>query len=169
MANSDINDMTINNIQQHIEAKNNKNEIDNRYNYAQSKLEEIKELERVTVKAKTVKRPSDIVNEKYTTGVFRSEANAQLDNINEPANDKSINAADYIKNNIQAIEVQNGQFVNRKNMSLMTGQKWPIGIFINEAPANIVLLRTIRMQDVALIKFYEAGFIGVGRDRKSVV
>jgi hypothetical protein len=162
MANSDINDMTINNIQQHIEAKNNKNEIDNRYNYAQSKLEEIKELERVTVKAKTVKRPSDIVNEKYTTGVFRSEANAQLDNINEPANDKSINAADYIKNNIQAIEVQNGQFVNRKNMSLMTGQKWPIGIFINEAPANIVLLRTIRMQDVALIKFYEAGFIGVG-------
>lgn len=162
IASSDAGDMALNNIQRRDEQGNNKNEIDKRYNDVQSKLEEIKELERVTVRAKTVKRPSDIVNEKYTTGVFRSEANAQLDNINEPANDKSINAADYIKNNIQAIEVQNGQFVNRKNMSLMTGQKWPIGIFINEAPANMVLLRTIRMQDVALIKFYEAGFIGVG-------
>ncbi|HWR33823.1 MAG TPA: hypothetical protein VN451_09860, partial [Chitinophagaceae bacterium] len=140
----------------------NKSEIENRHNYVQSKQVEIKELEKVTVKSKTTKRPVDLVSEKYTTGVFRTEANFQLDNINQPANDKSLNAVDYIKNNIQTIDIQGGQFVNRKNFSLMTGQKWSVGVFLNEAPANIGLLRNIRMQDVALIKFFEAGFVGAG-------
>jgi hypothetical protein len=49
-------------------------------------------------------------------------------------------------------------------MSLMSGRKWLVGVFLNESPSNIALLRTIRMQDVALIKFYEAGFVGVGSE-----
>jgi hypothetical protein len=44
----------------------------------------------------------------------------------------------------------------------LTGQKWAVGIFLNEEPTDISLLRTLRVQDVALIKFYEAGFVGVG-------
>ncbi len=44
----------------------------------------------------------------------------------------------------------------------MTGQKWPVGIFLDEIPADINQLRTLRMNDVALVKFYEAGFVGVG-------
>jgi len=47
-------------------------------------------------------------------------------------------------------------------MSLLTGQKWAVGIFVNEEPVDISYLRTLRVQDVALIKFYEAGFVGVG-------
>lgn len=161
--NSGIGDMlAFNNIQKHDWSFINRSEIDKRYSYVQSKQEAIKELEKVTVKSRTTKRPIDLVNEKYTTGVFRTEANFQLDNINQPANDKSLNAIDYIKNNVQSIDIQGGQFVNRKNFSLMTGQKWAVGIFLNEAPANIGLLRNIRMQDVALIKFFEAGFVGSG-------
>ncbi len=155
-------DMAKNNIERSAAVIQNKRDIDTRYQYVKSRLEQEKELEKVTVQAKSGKKPFDIVNEKYTTGVFRSPGKVNLDNINEPANDKSLNVVDYIKNSVQQIEIQGGRFVNRKNFSLMTGQKWAVGIFLNETPTDISLLRTIRVQDVALIKFYEAGFIGVG-------
>lgn len=151
-----------NNIERNTAAMQNKNEIDFRSQYIKSRLDEIKELEKVTIEARSKKLPYDIVNEKYTTGVFRSPGKVNLDNINEPANDKALNVVDYIKNRVQQIEIVGGQFVNRKNISLMTGQKWSVGVFLNEVPAQVSLLRTIRVQDVALIKFYEAGFVGVG-------
>lgn len=133
-----------------------------RQNYVQVQLDEIKELERVTVQAVTNKKPIDAVNEKYTTGVFKAPGKVNLDNINDPVNDKSMNAVDYIKNRIQQLEIQNNRFVNRKNMSLMTGQKWAVGIFLNEMPTDIFQLRILRAMDIALVKFYEAGFVGVG-------
>ena len=139
-----------------------KQEVNIRYGYVKSRLDEIKELERVTVHAVSNKQPIDIVNEKYTTGVFRSLGKVNIDNINQPANDKSMNAVDYIKNRIQQIEIQGGGIVNRKNMSLISGQKWAVGIFIDEAPASILQLRLLRADDLALVKFYEAGFVGVG-------
>ena len=140
----------------------NKEEVNSRYRYVQTRLDEVKELEKVVVKAKSGKKPIDIVNEKYTTGVFRTPGKVNLDNINEPANDRSMNVVDYIKNRIQQLELQGGQFVNRKNMSLMSGQKWLVGIFLNEVPTDINQLKILRADDISLVKFYEAGFVGVG-------
>ncbi|MBK9570534.1 MAG: hypothetical protein IPO53_11910 [Chitinophagaceae bacterium] len=37
-----------------------------------------------------------------------------------------------------------------------------MGIFLNEIPTDMIQLRVLRMDDIALIKFYEAGFVGVG-------
>ena len=115
--------------------------------------------------------------------VFREPGKINLDNINEPANDRSMNAVDYIKNRIQQVQLQGGQFCKQKNMSLMSGRNWAIGLFLNEQPVNIGLLRTIQVKDLALVKFYEAGFVGVGssypggaiavytteKDRKSII
>ncbi len=140
----------------------NKEEVDNRFQYVKTRLEEVKELENVDVKSKTSKKPIDIVNEKYTSGVFRAEGKVNIDNINDPSGDKSMSVVDYVKNRVQQIEIQGGRFVNRKNISLMSGQKWLVGLFLNEQPTEMSLLRTIRVKDVALIKFYEAGFVGVG-------
>ncbi|MBK8951948.1 MAG: hypothetical protein IPM85_06190 [Chitinophagaceae bacterium] len=124
--------------------------------------DKVKELENVDVRSTINKKPIDAVNEKYTTGVFKSMGKETIDNINEPANDKAMNAVDFIKNRIQQLELSSGGFVNRKNMSLMSGQKWAVGIFINEQPATIMQLRVLRADDIALVKFYEAGFVGVG-------
>jgi len=154
--------MLENSIARDIHSTQDKNELTTRNNFVKVQLDEIKELEKVTVQAKTNKKPIDQVNEKYTSGVFRSPGKVELDNINEPANDKSINVVDYVKNRIQQLELQGGRFVNRKNMSLMTGQKWVVGIFLDEVPTDINQLRILRMDDVALVKFYEAGFVGVG-------
>ena len=47
-------------------------------------------------------------------------------------------------------------------MSINTGRKWAVGIFLNEAPVNLTLLSTVLSKDIVLVKFYEAGFVGVG-------
>jgi len=154
--------MLYNMIIRDINPNTSKEEVNTRYDYLKSRLDETKELEKVTVQAKSNKKPIDIVNEKYTTGVFKSPGKVEIDNINNPANDKSINVVDYVKNRIQQLELQGGRFVNRKNISLMSGQKWAVGIFLDEVPADINQLRVLRMDDVALVKFYEAGFVGVG-------
>ena len=85
-----------------------------------------------------------------------------LDNVTQPANDKSGNALDFIKNRIQQVELQNGKFVSRKNFSLNSGQKWTVDVFIDESPANPAQLRNMRVDEIALVKYFEAGFVGVG-------
>ena len=139
-----------------------KQEVNTRYGYVKSRLGEIKELEKVTVRTNSNKMPVDEVNEKYTSGVFRAEAKVSIDNINQPANDRTINAFDYVKNRILQLEIQGGRLVNRKNFSLGSGQKLAVGVFIDEAPADIFQLRLLRVEDLALVKFFEAGFVGVG-------
>ena len=139
----------------------NRNEIDKREAFLKEGAA-VKELPNVNIESKSNKKPIDEVNEKYTTGLFKEMGKVNLDNINEPVNDKSMDVVDYIKNRIQQVDLQGGNFVNRKNMSLMTGQKWLIGIFVNEQPVNMSYLRTIRAKDVAMVKFYDAGWVGVG-------
>jgi len=149
-------------IAKNVSVVQNKNEIDSRYRNAQGRLGEVKELEKVVLQSKSDKKPIDIVNEKYTNGVFRDPGKVNIDLINEPANDKSGNVVDYAKNRIQQLEIQNGIFVNRKTISLMSGKKWTVGLFIDETPTDMNQLRILRMDQVALIKFFESGFVGVG-------
>jgi hypothetical protein len=154
-------------IMQWAAAKNvmplqNKDEIALRYQQGKVKLEEVKELENVNVNASSSKKPIDAVNEKYTTGVFRGTAKESIDNINEPVNDRSINVIDFIKNRIQQVDFTGNNFVNRKNFSLLTGQRWLVGTFLNEQPVDIFMLRTLRAVDIALVKFFDAGFVGAG-------
>jgi hypothetical protein len=40
------------------------------------------------------------------------------------------------------------------------GKHFEVAIFLNESPAYVGILKTIRMDEVALIKFYDPGFIG---------
>jgi len=121
-----------------------------------------KQLETVTVQASSVKNPSDEVNEKYTTGAFRSEGKYSLDNVTKPTPNKTINPIDYSLNNIRTLEMQKGILVNQKTMSLASGTKWPVALFLNEAPADLAQLRNYRMDEIALIKFYDPGFVGAG-------
>jgi len=155
-------DFALNSFKMHLEKSGTNKELENRFRYTESTRSNVKELEKVIVESDRKKSPYDAVNEEYTTGVFRSDAKDVIDNINNPVTDKSINAVDFIKNRIQQVELGPGGFVNRKNMSLISGQKWAVGIFLNESQATIGLLQTIRAKDIALVKFFEAGFVGVG-------
>lgn len=142
----------------------NKEELNRRQQQVQIALDQVKELENVNVTAtgNSNKKPVDIVNDKYTTGAFRGPAKEVLDNTNDPVKDRSLNGVDYIKNRIQQVEYAGNRFVSRKNFSLMTGQKWPVAVFVNEQLADAMQLVTIRAVDIALVKYFDAGFVGVG-------
>jgi hypothetical protein len=165
-----------------------------------SKLDETKVLDPVVLKPKEYKRPIDEVNAKYTSGVFTSMGRVNIDNINDPENDRSLSVYDFTKRSVKQVIEEDGQFVNRRNFDLFNapttvqdfnaqktkdssraaeggspgsqdtyykidyskGKHFAIGIYLNESPAYVGILKTIRMDEVALIKFYEPGFIGSG-------
>lgn len=129
-------------------------------------------LENVTIKTKP-RRPTDIVNEKYTSAIFRDKGRIIADNITFPPNDRAMNGLDFVKNRITTVEVQRGTFINKKNFSLENHKDskgahdaemrfWEVGLFLNEMPVDIQQLKALRADQIALVKFYEAGFMGAG-------
>ncbi|HEX8314882.1 MAG TPA: hypothetical protein VF609_07815 [Flavisolibacter sp.] len=138
-------------------------EVARRYEFTKEGEEKVKELESITLQAKaTNKKPVEQVNEKFSSGAFRAMGKINIDNMNQPTPNKSINVVDFSLNQIRQLLIEGGQIVNIKNMSLGTGQKWPVAIFLDETPADISALRGFRMDEIALIKFYEPGFVGAG-------
>lgn len=135
-------------------------EINSRYQNSKSSISTPKDIQSVTLKAKTSKKPIDIVNEKYTTGVFRQMGKVNLDNINQPPSNTSMSVIDYIKNSIRQVQLEGGRFVNPKTMSLGSGVKWTVAVFIDAVPAEVTNLRALRMDEIAMVKFYDPGFVG---------
>lgn len=133
-----------------------------RYEWIKESKHKVKELERVILQTRSTKKPVELVNEKYTTGVYRAMGKVNIDNINQPSNDKSGNVLNYIKNRIQQVELEGNQFVSRKNFSLGSGEKWTVGVVLDEHPVDASMLRSLRVDDIALVKYYEAGFVGAG-------
>lgn len=141
-----------------------KSDVDDRYKYISSmNRNEVKELKRVTVQSKKIKRPSEIINEKYTSGLFRAPGKVYVDNINDPASDGSQNVAAFVLLRIKNIELQGGRFVNSRTISVGNSQKWPVVIFLNEIPSDAYQLNSIKVESLALIKFFDA-FAGVGSE-----
>jgi hypothetical protein len=116
----------------------------------------------------------DIVNEKYTSQIFNTGGKVVIDNINNPPTDKSMNGLDFVKNRITTVDLQRGTFINSKNFSLENHKDrrgptdielrhWEVGLFINEVPADLIQLKVLRADQIALVKFFEAGFLGAGQ------
>lgn len=139
-----------------------------------------KVLESVVVKS-TMKRPVDIVNETYTSQLFRTGGRVIIDNINNPPVDKAMNGLDYVLNRITTVMVQAGTFVNKKNFSIQDHRGvaqnrqyrpsfnpagymryWEMGLFINEVSAEIIQLETLRADQIAMVKLFEAGAFVTG-------
>jgi hypothetical protein len=153
-----------------------KPDIARRYEYASNGNPDAKLLENVLVTAKQ-KRPVDIINEKYTSDLFSTGGKIKIDNINFPPVDKAMNGVDFVLNRIATVAIQYGHFVNKKNFSIQdnvtikTSPKrmfeparyWEVGLFINEMPADIIQLQILRADQIAMVKFFEAGFLGAGQ------
>lgn len=122
-----------------------------------------KQLSTVFLKTK-IKRPEDRMNEKYASPLFRSTGKIILDNISRPYNNRSLSVVNYILDNIRtlAYDGEANSLVNRKNVSMQTKKYWIVSLLLNENQTPLDVARTITMDRVALIKFYEAGFVGVG-------
>ncbi len=104
--------------------------------------------------------PKSAANEKYATGVWKTSGRVVYDESLKVNENTSV--MEYILQNIGTVKMQGGQLVNMKNYSVQTGQHWPVGTYLEENVVTISNLASYRMGDIGLIKFFEAGFVGVG-------
>ena len=83
----------------------------------------IKTLEKVSVKTTKVaeKRPIEVLNEKYTSGLFIQQARTAIDNVTNPAADGNMDALRFVQNRITQVQLVDGVFYSKhKNNLSMT-------------------------------------------------
>lgn len=121
-----------------------------------------KQLSTVFLKT-TLKRPEDRINEKYASPLFRGSGKIILDNMNDPAANQSIDIINYVLTNVYNLgyDKDYNSLVNKKNFSMQTQKNWIVELLVDEKTSNFDNAKTIPLEKVALIKFYEAGFVGV--------
>jgi hypothetical protein len=118
-----------------------------------------KMLAEVVVTAKT-KKPVDIVNKDYTTGMFASMNASVFDFVNDPPKPGSQRILDYLQGKIAGltIERRNGSYrVTSTRAMSITGGLIPVQIFLNEIPVEPEVLLSLPVSEIALVKYFKAG------------
>jgi hypothetical protein len=130
-------------------------------------MSEAKLLDTVFVKAKT-RSPKEVVNAKYTHGVFANSNMAKvIDLITEPVKTGG-NILEYLQGKISGLNIvrlNNGYQLTSTRVSSMTSTNPPVNIYLDEQPSNQDFARTIPVNDVALVKYFppgNSGMLGMG-------
>jgi len=112
------------------------------------------ELAEVTVTTKK-KRPIDILDEKYTSGLFAGGDSKQFDVTNDPFAAAAIDIFTYLQGRVAGLQINN----NGGNVSLNWRGHSP-DLFLDEVPTDADMLKTISMNDVAYVKVFSPPFFG---------
>lgn len=118
-------------------------------------------LREVTVTARKVP-PKQQVNDRYTSGLFRSMGSAKtLDLINDPPS-PAYNILDHLQGQIAGLMISSGggNYTIQVNRQLSLTLMPEVRLFLNEMPTTIDFLKGIRATDVALVKYYPPGMGG---------
>lgn len=122
-------------------------------------------LESVIVTARK-KRPIEELNERYTHGLFSSMNMVRiLDLVNNEPGAGALNVFQYIQGRIGGLRVVSSgmpptyTIYTGRAMSL-TGGPIPVPIFLDEFPTTSLQLSTIPMNQIAMIKYFQTGFMG---------
>lgn len=123
--------------------------------------EEYKLLDAVTVHA-VRRKPVEIVNKKYTSGMFSTMGNVRVyDFINEPPVGGAQNILQYLQGRVPGLRIDwrggNNYSLTTSRAMSMTGGMIPVQIFLNEMPVDVAILLTVSIKDVALVKYFPAG------------
>jgi hypothetical protein len=124
-------------------------------------------LDTVFVKGKT-RSPREIVNSKYTRGVFANSNMAKvIDFINEPVKTGG-NILEYLQGKISGLNIvrlNNGYQLTSTRVSSMTNANPHVNVYLDEQLSNQDFVRTIPVNDVALVKYFppgNSGMLGMG-------
>ena len=113
-----------------------------------------KVLETVTIKAKT-KLPVDILDEKYTSGLFSGGDSYQFDLLHDPNAVNSINIFNYLQGKVAGLQVD----ATGTPPSLQWRGSTP-QIYLNEMPVDANTISSLSVADVAYIKVLRPPFFG---------
>jgi hypothetical protein len=117
-------------------------------------LYEGKLLENVTVKGKT-KSPLEIMDQKYSSGLFAGGDGYQFDLVNDVLASSSPNIFYYLQGKVAGLQVN----TNGNPPSL----QWRGGapqLFVDEVPTDAEIVSSISVSDVAYVKVFRPPFFG---------
>ena len=118
-----------------------------------SNLNKVKELEVVTVKAKT-KSATQKLEEQYVSGMFSGGDGMIFNLADDPMGQAAFNILTYLQGKVAGLQI------NAAGTGSATWRGTPTSFFVNEMPVDIRMLQSINIQDVALIKVLRPPFIG---------
>ena len=135
-------------------------------------LEKVTELTSVKVSGKR-KRPIEIINERYTSGLFSNMASSRTyDLINNPPNNNAGSIIDYLQNILNNVTIRRtlegyeltttrgtGSLQNYKKGTQKGGSFEPSSIllYLDEQPTESNVFFSIHPYDVALVKYFPPG------------
>jgi hypothetical protein len=111
-------------------------------------------LKEVIVRAKT-KSPLQVLDEKYTSGMFSSSDSYQFDIVNDLIAQSATSVFNYLQGRVAGLQIN----MNGAVPSLTWRNSKP-DFFLNESPTDVSMLNNIQMTDVAYIKVFRPPFFG---------
>jgi hypothetical protein len=125
----------------------------NDINLAQLKRQNIKVLETVTVVGKQ-KSLAEKLDKEYTSSLFSSMNARVFATDDDPFAKSARTVLDYLRGKVPGLNIPmgfDGQVTRRGSV---------VGLFLDEMDADVSLLESISMADVALVKVFDPPFIG---------
>lgn len=113
-----------------------------------------KVLETVTIKART-KTPAEILDEKYTSGLFSGGDAYQFDLLTDPFAISSINIFNYLQGKVAGLQVNTSA-----NPPTLTWRGGTPQIFLDEAPVDASMVNSLAVSDIAYVKVMRPPFMG---------
>jgi hypothetical protein len=113
-----------------------------------------KTLENVTVRAST-KSPVQVLDEKYTSGLFKGSDSYQFDLVNDPAAASSYSIFNYLQGKVAGLQISE----SGSNVSM----QWRGGspqLYLDEVQTDVSMISNIPVSDVAYIKVFRPPFVG---------
>lgn len=122
---------------------------------AQLKQQKIKVLETVTVTGKLIS-PQEKLDKEYASGLFSSGNSKIFVTEDDPFAQSSISVLDYLRGKVAGLQITTdgptGGSISRRGSNT--------DVFLNEMNADISLLQSTPMTDVAMIKVFDPPFFG---------
>jgi hypothetical protein len=114
----------------------------------------IKTLENVTVRSRG-KSPIQLMDEKYTSGLFSGGDGYQFDLVNDPLAGSSINIFHYLQGKVAGLQVNTS--TNPPSLQWRGGSPQ---IYVDEVPTDADFVSSVNTGDVAFIKVFRPPFMG---------
>src|SRR6185312_1492158 len=108
-----------------------------------AKLYNGKVLETVTIKAKT-KSPADVLDEKYTSGLFSGGDAYQFDLLNDPLALSSLNIFTYLQGKVAGLQINASS--NPPSLQWRGGTPQ---IYLDEVPTDANMISSVSVSDIA--------------------
>ena len=119
-----------------------------------AKLYNGKVLETVTIKAKT-KSPTEVLDEKYTSGLFSGGDAYQFDLLNDPTALSALNIFTYLQGKVAGLQINASS--NPPSLQWRGGTPQ---IYLDEVPADANMISSVSVSDIAYVKVLRPPFFG---------